>query len=84
MAMAGRKNEVVGGIKQGLGKLTGDDALEAEGAAQKNMGTAERHSAGAVHEMKGNVKKAVGDMLDSPTLQAEGEADRLRGKAERA
>jgi uncharacterized protein YjbJ (UPF0337 family) len=82
--MAGRKNEVVGGIKQGLGKLTGDDALEAEGAAQKNMGKAERHSAGAAHETKGNVKKAVGDMLDSPTLEAEGEAERLRGRAERA
>jgi uncharacterized protein YjbJ (UPF0337 family) len=82
--MAGKKNEVVGGIKQGLGKMTGDEALEAEGAAQKDMGRAERRSAGAAHEVKGNVKKAAGKLLDSPTLQAEGEGDRLRGKAERA
>lgn len=79
--MSGSKKEMMGGLKQGLGKLTGDEALEAEGAAQKNMGTAERRTSGAVDEVKGNVKKGVGKLLDSPTLKAEGEADRLGGKA---
>ena len=58
--MTGRKNEMVGGIKEGLGKLTGDDGLEAEGAAQKNMGKAERKTSGAFHEAKGSFKKGVG------------------------
>jgi len=31
--MTGRKDEFVGGVKEGLGKLTGDDGLEAEGSA---------------------------------------------------
>jgi len=79
--MSSSKNEMVGGVKKGLGKLTGDEALEAEGAAQKNMGTAERKSSGAMDELKGNVKKGAGKLLDSPTLKAEGEADRLGGKA---
>lgn len=82
--MSGRKDEMVGGLKQGLGKLTGDEALEAEGAAQKNMGTAKRKGSGAFHEAKGNVKKGAGKLLDSPTLQAEGEAERLGGKIEKA
>ena len=82
--MAGTKDEMMGGIKQGLGKVTGDEALEAEGAMQKSGGRAERRTAGAAHEMKGNLKKAAGEMLDSPTLQAEGEADRARGKIERS
>jgi uncharacterized protein YjbJ (UPF0337 family) len=82
--MSGRKDEMVGGLKQGLGKLTGDDGLEAEGAAQKNMGKAERKTSGAFHEAKGSVKKGVGDLIDSPTLEAEGEAEKLRGKVERA
>jgi uncharacterized protein YjbJ (UPF0337 family) len=82
--MTGRKDEMMGGLKQGLGKLSGDEALEAEGAAQKNMGEAERKTSGAFHEAKGSVKKGAGKVLDSPTLQAEGEAERLGGKVERA
>ena len=82
--MAGTKDEFMGSVKQGLGKLTGDEALEAEGAIQKTGGRAERKTAGAAHEIKGNVKKAAGDLLDSPTLQAEGEADKVRGKIERS
>jgi uncharacterized protein YjbJ (UPF0337 family) len=81
--MTGRKDEMVGGIKQGLGKLTGDEGLEAEGAAQKNMGQAERKTSGTFHEAKGSLKKGVGDMIGSPTLEAEGEAEKLQGKAEK-
>ena len=82
--MAGRKDEMVGGLKQGLGKITGDEGLEAEGSAQKNMGKTRRKMSGAMHEVKGNIKKGVGDLIDSPTLEAEGEAEKLRGKVERA
>ncbi len=82
--MGGRSEEIKGGLKEGLAKLTGDDALEAEGATQKETGEAERKASGTMHEAKGGIKSAVGDLIDSPSLEAEGEADRLRGKAERA
>jgi len=82
--MTGRKNEFVGGVKEGLGKLSGDDALEAEGGAQKNAGKAERKMSGAAREVKGNLKKAAGGLLGSPTLKAEGEADKISGKIERS
>jgi uncharacterized protein YjbJ (UPF0337 family) len=82
--MTGRKDEMVGGVKQGLGKLTGDDGLEAEGAAQKNMGKAERKTSGTFHEAKGSMKKGAGKVIGSPTLEAEGEAEKLSGKVERA
>jgi uncharacterized protein YjbJ (UPF0337 family) len=82
--MAGRSDELKGGLKKGLGKLTGDDALEAEGSAQKNAGKARRKASGAASEAKGTVKGKVGDMLDSPSLEAEGAADRARGRGERA
>jgi uncharacterized protein YjbJ (UPF0337 family) len=82
--MAGSKDEVLGGVKQGLGKLTGDKALEAEGAAQKTGGRAARKTRGAARELKGNVKRAAGDVLDSPTLEAEGNLDRAHGRIERA
>jgi len=82
--MAGTKDEAMGSVKQGLGKLTGDKALKAEGTAQKKGGRAARKSTGAAHELKGNVKKAAGKLLDSPTLKAEGAADKARGKVERS
>ena len=81
--MAGRSEELKGGLKEGLGKLTGDEALESEGKGQKKVGRAERKVGGAVKEAAGGLKSAVGDAIDSPTLQAEGEADKLRGKVDR-
>ena len=82
--MAGRSDELKGGLKEGLGKLTGDEALETEGRAQKQGGRARRKVSGAVTETKGNFKQVIGNTLDSPTLEAEGQADRRRGRAERA
>jgi len=82
--MAGAKDEFMGGVKKGVGKLTGDEALETEGEIQQTGGRASRKMSGAGHELKGNVKKGVGDLVDSPTLEAEGEAEKVRGKVERA
>ncbi|WP_339417098.1 MULTISPECIES: CsbD family protein [unclassified Pseudomonas] len=46
----GVANEVAGNVKQGVGKVTGDDKLRAEGLVQ---------------EKKGEVQKAVGDTKDA-------------------
>ncbi|UHG96788.1 CsbD family protein [Pseudomonas sp. 7-41] len=46
----GVANEAVGNIKQGVGKVTGNDKLRAEGGVQ---------------EKKGEVQKAVGDIKDA-------------------
>jgi uncharacterized protein YjbJ (UPF0337 family) len=82
--MAGRADEIKGGLKEGAGKLFGDEGLEAEGAAQKTAGKTERKASGAFDEAKGSFKKGVGDLIDSPTLEAEGEVDKMKGKVERA
>jgi uncharacterized protein YjbJ (UPF0337 family) len=82
--MAGAKDELMGSVKQGIGKVTGDEALEAEGAMQKTGGRAKRKGTGMAHKAKGNLKQAAGKVLDSPTLKAEGAVDKARGKVERA
>ncbi len=46
----GLANEAVGNIKQGVGKVTGNDKLRAEGVVQ---------------EKKGEVQKAVGETKDA-------------------
>ena len=81
--MAGRGEEMKGGLKETAGRVFGDEDLEAEGAAQKSAGKAERETSGAVNEAKGSVKKGVGKLVDSPSMEAEGEADKMKGKAER-
>ena len=78
--MAGGADELKGGLKEGLGKLTGDEALETEGTAQKTGGRAARKVSGAFNEGKGSVKDTAGDVLDSPSLKAEGFVDKVKGK----
>jgi uncharacterized protein YjbJ (UPF0337 family) len=82
--MAGRSDEIKGGLKAGLGKLTGDEGLEAEGNAQKVSGRTRRKAGGAMREARSSLKRAAGKVIDSPELRADGEVDRLHGRAERA
>lgn len=83
----GKLDEVVGNVKQGLGNLTGNERLEAEGRAQelggesrqdvaKTVGTAK----GVAEEAKGNVKQGLGNLFDNEQMQAEGKADELKGE----
>ncbi|RZL29258.1 MAG: CsbD family protein [Sphingomonas sp.] len=46
-------NKIAGNVKEGIGKMTGNEKLEAEGKAQELKGSAQN--------VKGNVKGALGD-----------------------
>ncbi len=46
-------NKIAGNMKEGIGKMTGNEQLEAEGKAQDLKGSAQN--------VKGNVKGALGD-----------------------
>ncbi|WP_420145143.1 CsbD family protein [Sphingobium sp.] len=48
-------NKAAGSIKEGIGKATDNERLEAEGKAQKAKGTAQ--------DIAGSVKGAVGDKI---------------------
>jgi uncharacterized protein YjbJ (UPF0337 family) len=48
-------NKAAGAVKEGIGKATDNDRLEAEGAAQKAKGTAQ--------DVAGSVKGALGDKI---------------------
>lgn len=51
----GMANEAAGNVKQGLGKLTGDEKLRAEGLAQEAKGDAQK----AVGDLKNKLKDAA-------------------------
>lgn len=83
----GKLDEVVGNVKQGLGNLTGNERMEAEGRAQELGGESRQDAAktvgtakGMAEEAKGNLKQGVGNLFDNEQLQAEGKADELKGE----
>jgi uncharacterized protein YjbJ (UPF0337 family) len=51
----GLANEVVGNVKQGIGRATDNPKLEGEGLAQEKKGEAQN--------LAGNVKGALGDRI---------------------
>ncbi|HEX8559220.1 MAG TPA: CsbD family protein [Pyrinomonadaceae bacterium] len=52
----GKYDQAKGSLKEGFGRLTGDDEMEAEGSADKLKGD--------VKEGWGGAKRKVGDMLE--------------------
>lgn len=52
----GKYEQAKGSVKEGLGRLTGDDEMEAEGSADKLKGD--------VQEGWGGAKRKVGDALE--------------------
>lgn len=54
----GVANEAVGNIKQGVGKVTGNEELQVKGAVQEKEGEAQ--------QVEGDVKNAVKDTVKKP------------------
>jgi uncharacterized protein YjbJ (UPF0337 family) len=84
----GKAEELGGKIKEGVGKLVGNQRLQAEGKAQKMSGQAKKESAKAAEraqgkgeELAGAVKNRVGAALGNERMQVEGKAKELKGQA---
>jgi uncharacterized protein YjbJ (UPF0337 family) len=58
--MKGYANEAAGKAKQGVGKVTGNDKMRAEGAAQEVKGDAQK----TVGKVKGAIKNAADKVAD--------------------
>lgn len=82
--MSDRLDELKGKAKEGLGKVTGKEDVEAQGASEAAAAKATRETKGAAREVGGTLKEGVGKLTGDEATQAEGQADRLRGKAEQA
>ncbi len=83
----GAAEELGGKIKKGLGKLIGDEQMEAEGYAKELKGEAQQEEAkaderakGAFEEVTGAIKNRVGKVIDNEQMAAEGRATELKGE----
>jgi uncharacterized protein YjbJ (UPF0337 family) len=63
-------DRIEGRVKEGAGKVSGDEELEQEGAGQKNWGDAKDKARGAWDDAKdaaGDAKDALDDKDDDPS-----------------
>jgi uncharacterized protein YjbJ (UPF0337 family) len=84
----GAAEELGGKIKKNIGKVIGNERMEAEGIVKEQKGEAQQEAAkasertkGKVEEIVGAVKNRVGAVIDDDEMQAEGKAKELKGEA---
>jgi len=81
--MSERMDELKGNVKAGVGKVTGDHELEAEGQAEHDAARASREVKGVGNQVKGSVEEGVGKVTGDEETRARGVADRLKGDTQR-
>ncbi len=84
----GAAEKLGGKIKGGIGRLVGNERMQAEGAVTEAKGRAKQESAKAVErgkgkleEVTGAVKNRVGAALGNGKMQATGKLRELKGQA---
>lgn len=80
--------ELGGKIQSGVGKLIGNEQMQAEGKAHELRGKAKQEAAKAAERTKGKVQEAVGATkgtvgaaLGNEQMEAEGRVKELEGEA---
>lgn len=82
--MGERIDEVKGNVKQGVGKMTGNRDMQAEGRAEHDSAKARREVKGTANQVKGSVEEGLGKVTGDDETRARGMADRVKGDTERA
>ena len=82
--MGERIDEMKGNVKEGVGKLTGDRDMQAEGRAERDTAKAKREVKGTANQLKGSIEEGVGKVTGDDETRARGMADRMKGDADRA
>lgn len=84
----GAAEELGGKIKGAVGRLVGDEQMEAEGNLKEVKGKGKQEAAkaaernkGKVEQVVGAVKNRVGAVIDDEEMQADGKVKELRGEA---
>jgi uncharacterized protein YjbJ (UPF0337 family) len=81
--MSDRVDEAKGNLKQGVGKLTGNEDMQVEGQAESDAARARRQAKGAANQVKGNLEEGLGKVTGDDETRARGTADRIKGDAQR-
>lgn len=84
----GAAEKLGGKLKGAVGKVLGNEQMEAEGRAKELKGASKEETAKAAERAKGKfekvagaVKNRVGAVIDDEQMQAEGKVKELKGEA---
>ncbi|MBV9133765.1 MAG: CsbD family protein [Chloroflexi bacterium] len=81
--MGDRIDETKGNVKEGIGKLTGNTDMQAEGRAEHDTAKARREVKGTANQVKGSVEEGLGRVTGDDETRARGTADKLKGDTQR-
>ena len=81
--MSDGMDETKGNINQGVGKITGNERLQAEGQADANAARAKRRVKGSLREARGELKEGIGKVTGNRSMEARGKAERRTGESDR-
>ena len=86
----GAAEELGGKLKGAVGKVLGNEQMQAEGKVKEIKGRGKQEAAkaservkGKVEEVVGAVKNRLGAVIDNEQMQAEGKVKELKGQARR-
>ena len=82
--MSERMDELKGNVKEGVGKATGNERMEAEGKAEHDSAEARRKVKGGATEVQGHIEEGLGRVSGDEDLRERGAVDRLKGKVDRS
>ena len=82
--MGDRVDETKGNLKKGVGKVTGNEDMQAEGQAEADAAHASREVKGTGNQVKGSMKEGLGKVTGDDEMRARGTADRIKGDTQRA
>ena len=77
-------NETTGNIKEGVGKVTGNEQMQREGQLQSDAAKAQRQVKGGVEQVQGKVEEGVGKLTGDQSTIAGGKAKQVEGEARRS
>jgi uncharacterized protein YjbJ (UPF0337 family) len=84
----GAAEKIGGKVKRGVGKVLGNEQMQAEGTVKEKKGEAKQEAAkasertkGKIEETVGAVKNRVGAVIDNEEMEVEGKATELKGEA---
>ncbi|KAI9009876.1 hypothetical protein BC832DRAFT_529696 [Gaertneriomyces semiglobifer] len=87
----GNMEATKGAMKEGVGKMVGNQSMRMEGASQRAAGNAEVEAVkqgnrveGGMDSMGGAIKKNVGSALGNERMQASGATTQAKGDMQRA
>lgn len=95
----GAGRQLKGALKEGVGKLIGDEKLKVDGSVERAAGKAQSDAAdgagqiagidtdrikGVGHQLKGAIEEGLGKLLGDRKLAIDGAAERAAGKLQNA